>query len=575
MEKIALTTTNLSDSINRQEATYYVIDSVVSIRGLNIFPAGSILDFRGGSFEQSPKYSPVAPEINLNGSTVHAASYCIFSKDITVSGFGNSFIKSEWFKDAALAEHEAINRSLTAANGIPVHLEGRTYYLTGAIEFPDCTTSQNPECTISQTLVSPGVLRTQGSINVIQVAQDRINLDINKIEYSAKDSDPSTPRRAGTGILLSGNARYLDIKVNIISWMERGIAVIPGKLSDTSASTSSSIQFCTIRFKMIQYTTYCFYVDIFSKSGLRAGSALGTRFSDSRVFGGRMMGENAIYFVNPDKEESGVTYPDQSESITRLLFENIGLEDLTGIPMYINHVSSSKFLNLRHAESLPGLRDKEWNHSVKWFILNHVSGVTISSKGLLDPMRIDARKDVRNVIFDAFVLDDFGWYINHYDRVVINPGPDGNPQMVATSSVLPYNMAKTIYGTRIPDKISDVAPLSIKDLLPQLEAQSGGQAISNNVLPRTINMIIKKDEIVHIDLMGLDRFGQCVIDILGMVEPGGYLMFSITGGVPRKYITVVENGYEHNVTSVTFNEWGLYRLTFDANWNIVITKITL
>ncbi len=568
MAQITLTKLNIYDSLISLKPTYFVIEDVVELDEDIVFPKGSVLDFRGGGFKSDTE--KIIRHVVLNGSTVRAASYCIFNKDISVSGFGNSFIKSEWFKDAASDEHDAINRSLTAANGVPVHLEGRTYELTAPIRFP--------ECKFHQTLISPGTLLIHNDLTAIEVNQSHITLDINRIQFSVDDTtkrpegiDPNIPLRFGTGILLTDSASYVDINVNIISGLHKSIAVIPGIVWNTKES--SPIQFCTIRFKMIQYTTYCFYVDIFSKSGLPAGSALGTRFSDSRVIGGRMMGENAIYFVNPDKNGSGETYPDHSESITRLLFENIGLEDLTGIPMYINHVSSSKFLNLRHAESLPGMRDGKWNHSVKWFILNHVSGVTISSKGLLDPMRIDARKDVRNVIFDAFVLDDFGWYINHYDRVAINTGIDGNPQMVVTSSVQPYNMAKTFSYKRKLGEIVKLIPLTINDLFPQVEPQSGTQAIK--VLPRTLNMIVKKGENIDIDLTAIDRFGQCIIDIFATVETGGYLMFSISNYPPRKHITVVENGSEYDTASVTFIESALYRLTFDANWNIVITKITL
>lgn len=601
MKKITLTTTNLSDSLNLPEAAYYVVENVVELDKDIMFPQGSVVDLAGGAFKST--VNGVTRRVNLNESSVRAASFCIFTKDITVSGFANSFIKSEWFKDTGLEEHEAINRSLIAAQGIPVHLESRTYRLTGSITFPTQA--------FNKTLVSPGILQISDNIAAIVVSSSYINLDINQIQSTVSSSATG---RGDTGILLTGNAYYIDIKINIIKNIGKAIAVIPEipeecrnltgcdafkdcdncKDCENSeecekckkcAKIFSGIQYCTIRFNEILNAEYCLYVDILSKSKFTEidpeDKSLDTWFSEARVIGGRMSGVNGIYFVNPDAGNDKKPYAAHCQSINGLLFENIWFENFTGIPLFMSHISSSKFLYLRFGPGMPGANDQ----SIPWIYLNYVSYLTISMKGRMDPMRIKAVEEVKSVVLDTCIIDDFGWYTNHFDRLAIMPVYDKaslndntsspyRPQMVSTSSVQPYNMAKTIFGSRKQDDLAAPAPLTIRDLLPRAQLRSGDNPIEVNVLPSTLNVIIKEDEIVHIDLTGLHGFGQCVIDVFGMVEAGGSLMFSITDGAPVKHIKVVENGYEREVSSVSFNERGLYRLNFDSNWNIVITKVT-
>lgn len=594
MDKIILNSSNLSSSLRRSEPTYYVIEDVISIFNDIKFPAGSVLDFMGGSFEAAT----IAPrKLDLNGSTVCAPAYGIFDKNINVVGFANSYIKSEWFKYGNSSEHEAIHRSLEAADGIPVHLESRTYELTHSIKFPACTSNQ--------TLVSPGTLRISSDIAAIIVDKEHITLDINRITCvqpsdNTEETGPNpeeglnseTKARIGTGILLTGNAYYVNINVHILTQLCRGIAVIPD--ISTSGTGYSSVQYCTIRFKNIHYTDYCFYVDIFTHSSFSEtnGVSLNTWFTETRVIGGRMEGINGIYFVNPDADDPDKPYAKFSESINGLLFENIGFEGLTGKPLVISHVGFSQFLYLRMAESLPGLGD-QWNQNEKWIFLNNVTNLTFSLKGLLDPMRIHPGDNVRSVIFDAFIVDEFGWVTTHLDRLVILPLYDKasgtyGPKIVASSSIQPYNMTKTIVSDDPPEYGFDPKLLTIDDLLPlndtsypPVDNDSTDIVVRDttvsrisrfNVLPRTLNVIIKENQSIVIDLTGLSRFAPCIIDVNSVIKLGGSLVFK-TRENPL-YITVVENGKEQTYKSVSYNGWGLYRLNFDSKWNVVITTAT-
>ncbi len=561
MDRIILTTENLTTSLKRQDPAYYVIEKGVTIKTNITFPAGSVLDFRGGWID---RLTATHRYVDLNGSTVLAAGYCIFYSGIEVSGFSNSYILSEWFKTTGMAENEAINRSLIAANGIPVHLESRLYVLDGPIEFPICSTTQ--------TLVSPGTLKISTDIAAIIVDKENITLNINRIQYIPAvlpERDDEEKTRNDIGILLTGNAYYADISVNIIVGLDKGIAVIPD-VSKTGTGYSS-VQYCNIRFKHILDTNYCFYVDIFTHSNGYSAPTLGTWFAETRVIGGRMEGTNGIYFVNPigENNSTSTTSARFTESINGLLFENIGFEGITGQPLYISHVSFSQFLYLRLAESLPGLGGS-WNRESKWVFLNNVSNLTFSIKGLWDPMRIDVGNNVKSVVFDAYIVDDFGEYINHFDKLTIIPLPDSTSAMVATSSIQPYNMAKTI-------EINEQSPQSfytLKDLLPFNDTEYDNKTSKFNVLPRTLNVIVRANETIEIDLTGLRRFAPCVMDVYGMIDHKGCLKFSFTDYNPNINLMVLENGTEVKGRSFSFTESGLYRLTFDAKWSIVISKVT-
>lgn len=572
MKRIILTSENYLYAVDPNVAAYYIIKDVIYIKGKLEFHAGSVLDFRGGAFEVAPLTLIINNlKISLNGSTVSASAYCIFGDNIDVVGFGNSYIKSEWFKAENMPEHAAINRSLKAAQGIPVHLEGRTYNLTEPIVFPT-----GP---FSKTLVSPGTLQISDKESdkedkenaAILVDSDYINLDINKIQYVGSRTDSE---RTDTGILLTGNAYNIDIKVNIIKDLSRAIAVIPD-LKNAKVPWSG-VQYCTIRFKDIINAEYCFYVDIFfngksPKPGEKPEEEEpeGKWFSETRVIGGRMSGVNGIYFVDP-----GDGYSKYAEKINGLLFENIQFENLTGEPIFLSHISSSKFLYLRFASGMPATDDQ----SNPWIHLNYVSYLTLSLKGRLDPMRVRTDENVKSVIIDTCVIDDFGWYINHFDRLAIMPLYDNTtgaykPKMVATSSIQPYNMTKTISAYETPATGVARKQLTINDLLPLNCTCSDGKISRFNVLPRTLNLFIKADNIVEIDLSGLSRFAPCVMEIYGMIERGGSLVFK-TSQFPSNF-KVLDRGEERTESTVTFTDFAIYRLNFDSDWNVVISQVLL
>lgn len=566
MKKIQLTSSNLRQSIVADTGSYFIIEDDIALpEGTFKFPTGSILDFRGGSFISSSR-SGKETTIDLNGSNVYAPPCCLFGKYVNVTGFSNSSIKAEWFRADGLEEHESINKSLVAAAGVPVVLEARQYILKGSIVFPKLAN----EHFTTQTLVSPGTLTasTEQPAICINVLNVRVVANIiNKL---------SSTTYFGTGIRLSGNAYNIDIDVFRFSYLEKGIEVLPESINSDSFS---GIQYCTIKFKNI-IAKYCFYVDVYSKNS--DNNNLHTWFTESRIEGGRMEGENGIYFVDPPKVF------ENTQPMDGLLFENIGFEGLTGMPIRLRNLSSSRFDNLRLSENLPGLPNNEggkWDSSAKWIDLKNVSYVKISLKGLFDPMRVKAEERTQNVFVNAFLIDDFNAFTSHFDTLAIMPLYDNSasassmPQMTATSTLQPFNMTKTFVADAKPSIGYATKILSLRDILPlndKISTESNGiQKIAKfNVLPRTLNVIVKDDNIIELDVTGLSRFAPCTIDVYGMIEPGGNLAFK-TSGNPSK-ITYLSNGIIYPASNyASFNELGLYRLTFDSDWNLVITKVTL
>lgn len=654
MDRIILNSTTIKNAqalklrLAATNAYFIVEDELPLPTGETIVGKGSLLDFRGGRFTYSPLAEPILDEekitvkpsipelaleakLNLNGAIVIAGAYCIFS-NVKVSGFQNMEVKAEWFNSGQY-ENSAqifINEAIKAAWGCPVYLEHKTYNLSGSIVFPEIGQ-------IRQTLISPGILHVSSDIPAIEIDVYGVCLEINSIsgvkaptekpeapmtETADKivDTDESGVGRTflGTGILLTGRNYRLNINIFQLINLHKGIAVCPrtkyvkSSTSSKEQQISGAVQYCRIKFQEISADN-CFYVKLFPSTKVENENDIkkfeSIWFTESKIEGGQMQGHNGIYFVPPficpkkenedEKEGTCTNFKGSMALMNGLIFDNIGLERLSGIPMRISNMKFSYFTNLRMMEGLPGLinlndkdKDNVWDSKTTWVHFEDVSDIEMSVKGYIRPNHFKNSGSCTNVVVRGNVLDDEGWYINHFDTMVFmpiwNPDIEGGEdnkivggfetKMVATSSIQPYNMTKLLIANDADPNsgITATKMFYLRDLLPENNTvfkpddNSGCRIAKFNVLPRTLNVIVEDDNEMILDLTGLSRFAPSVIDVCAMVTPGGRLTFRVSQF--PDYMTILPEVIR-NQKEYTFNENGLFRLTWDDKWVLQISRI--
>lgn len=608
MATILLTQDNIEAALKMAAGTYFIIENTIVLPSPEVvFPSNSVLEFRGGSLHALNLTS-----INLNNSEVVAAAYCIFDKDTDVRGFANAMIHTEWFNDRenGMAEHEAINKALVAARGCPVTLEARDYYLTGTIEIVYITNDiKNKyfggDFWTTQTLISPGILYVGDDIPAIDVYPPYVNLEINSIR--GKIENTSSGKFKGIGIRLSGCNYGLNINVIQLLNLNKGFDVCPDskrnrdynpynpneKGEAIGVKNGVGAQYCKINFQAI-YADYCLYIDIFSKSYLRVSKvsdedpnipiemSTTTWFTESAINGGRMSGGYGIYVVD-NNDVLGNIQLENMWGMDGLMFSNITFVDLSSLAIRGRNIQMSKFHNIDTRSPLPDLGED--GSYLPWFDLKKFKYTDMTFKGYIRPSRFKIESadkiedEVTMVKISGYVIDDEGWYTTRFDTLVIMPiydAPSGKyiPRMAATSSVRPYNMGLTLTAdapmTDNDEYIDKV--FSVKDLLPYNNpADEAGNTYSRfYVLPRTVNLDIRENNNMIIDLTGLNLFAPCIIDLCWLSDYGGRLSFRTTTW-PSKIVT--PNYTVHPDKSVTFDTPGLYRLTWSANWEIVITQV--
>lgn len=564
MRRIELTSANVNASFAGGEKGYFIIRETVSLTGDAVsVPAGSILYFQGGHFMSAVSGRSV--KLNLNGADVSGATCCAFGRDVEVLGFQNALVHADWFydSDAGMEEYEAINKALVSAAGCPVTLEDRIYELTGAIAFPEGAPAIG-----CQTLISPGELKIsknrkdpdeQYPFTAIAVNTGNIRLHINTIRGIPHDnSDPDNVivhPATGSGIRFTDTSQNVVVDVKFLTWLEKGI--------DISAAANSGnnlqIQNCSIEFQRIKADN-CIYVDIFSGKNPSANDW----FVDTRVVGGRLEGVNGIYFADPP---AGVVT--NNERINGLVFQSIGFEGLTGMPLRLRNMCMSSFIDSRMCESLPdGLID-----------MNNVFNLKIGIKSTLDVSRIHAGDNVKRVTVSAYFIDSTHmYYPRHFDTLVFTT-PDGtNTVGTATCSFQSYDMGKTIVADKpAPQSGFAETVCDIVDMQPYNDVTYNGSASQFHILPRTINLVVKKGNNLILDFSGSRFFPLLLLDAFVRIEAGGILTVRVNKipdkeTLPYTIISIVD-GNRKEGSSVSFTDDGLYRFTYDENWQLVITKV--
>lgn len=526
---------------------YFVIESEITLLSASIMmKSGCVLDFRGGSF--TTRFTNT--RLIISGAKVFAPSYCIFGANIEVIGFTNDVVKSEWFRTDT-DEAKAINRAIKAAAGCPVELECRDYQLNGSIVFDALSTG------ITQTLISPGTLLPDATNPAIRINTSNVNLKINRIEGKTSSS-----KNFGIGIEITGTAQNCTIDVNEMFSLEKAFAICP----QPEGNSSARVENCKFYFQSIRATT-CFYVSLPSQ----------TWFKKSFIFGGRMTGENGIFFEKRLSDSRG--------ECEALVFDNIGFEGLDVTPIQLCGVSQSTLSNLRMAEALPGMEVKiggvtikEWDPSKKWISLIDSSNLRIGIKTTMRTNRIDCEGVCSNIIVEGFAVENEEWPLNVFDRLLISriqSGSETKNIMTATSSVQPFNICKSIEAT---SPVSNPEILYLSDLIPHLNNSYGNssQPIPFDVIPRTLNVKVGSGKAVVLDVTSLAEFAPCSLaDVLVDISAGGQVWFRRQYELDNRTIIAPDGNIvrDDSSTKVMFNESALYRLTFDEDWNLVITRV--
>ena len=564
MRRIELTSANVNASFAGGEKGYFIIRETVSLTGDAVsVPLGSILYFQGGYFKSA--ISGRSVKLNLNGADVSGATCCAFGRDVEVSGFHNALVHSDWFydRDAGMEEYEAINKALVSAAGCPVTLEDRIYELTGSIMFPEISSSNT-----CQTLISPGTLKISRNrkdlaepypFTAIVLNRTNIRLDIDSIDGDAfvRDEEGKIIEvYPSTGIRFVGTCNNIVIDFSIIRDIKKGIDV-----SDFTDSDSGGIriQNCRINFQDI-FAEYCIYVDLFSGKSPSANDW----FVDTFFGGGRLEGVNGIYFADPP---AGVVT--NNERINGLVFQNVGFEGLTGMPLRLRNMCMSSLMGLRMSEDLPD--------DGVYIDMKNVFNLKLG--GTLNARRIHAEDNVRNVTVSAYFTDSTSnSYHRHFDTLVYM-APDGsNTVETTTCSFQPYDMGKTIVADKpAPQSGFAETVCDIVDMQPYNDVTYNGYPSKFHVLPRTINLVVKKGNKLILDFSGSRSFPLLLLDAFVRIETGGVLTVKVNsfpeGGLLSYTIISFVDGNRKEGSSVSFTDDGLYRFTYDENWQLVITRV--
>lgn len=564
MRRIELTSANVNASFAGGEKAYFIIRETVSLTGDAVsVPAGSILYFQGGHFKSAVSGRSV--KLNLNGADVSGATCCAFGRDVEVSGFHNALVHADWFydRDAGMEEYEAINKALVSAAGCPVTLEDRIYELTGAIAFPEGAPAIG-----CQTLISPGELKISENrkdpdepypFTAIVVNTGNIRLCINIIRgIPYDDSDPNhiiVHPATGSGIRFTDTCQNVVVDVKFLTWLEKGIDISAG----ADSGNNLQIQNCSVEFQRIKADN-CIYVNLFSGKSPSVNDWL----VDTRVIGGRLEGVNGIYFADPS---AGVVT--NNERINGLVFQNIGFEGLTGMPLRLRNMCMSSLMGLRMSEDLP--------KDGVYIDMKNVFNLKLG--GTLDARRIHAGDNVRNVTVSAYFTDSTSnSYMRHFDTLVFM-APDGTHTVETTTcSFQPYDMGKTIVADK-PAPQSGFAETicDIVDMQPYNDVTYNGYPSKFHVLPRTINLVVKKGNRLILDFSGSRSCPLLLLDAFVRIETGGVLTVKVNsfpeGGLLSYTIISIVDGNRKEGSSVSFTDDGLYRFTYDENWQLVITKV--
>lgn len=590
---------NPTSAADFHQAAYYNITEDITLDGNLSIPQGSVLDFCGGSICGSGT-------INLNGAKVVAAPYCIFCKDVSVSGFAQSEVLAEWFNDPELyadnnvGEEVLINKAILSAHGCPVVLDSRRYSIQGSVKF---IAGLN-----HQTLICPGELYIdsydEDTIAILLDNVSYVTLKINTIQGKTTQTTDGSYTYRGIGISFRGSVGMADIDLFRAQSLKIGLDLSPKATPNIAHITPQKsiisgpgdivrpplaslnyafIQNCKFKFNLIRATT-CIRIDLFAKNKL--ADYKNCWITSNQFYGGRLRGENGIVFGTPGANFfEGGTETCPAAHAHSLVFENIAIEQMSNRPVYLAYVSQSKFINTRMMQSLPGGSGVEGSTHSPWIALYNVSDIETGMIGYVHTSHLSIIDEstefpgsvpaphpyfsniVDNVIVKGDVLDS-DWYVNHFDTVVFRTSYTAEnvpvPRMFVTSSIQPFNMAKVITAGIEGNSVS------LTDLFPELdiyhrnktEGENPASKDSYDILPETFYLHPDSGNTADwtIRLDGIWRFPQMIPTFYIDVPAGTKVTF-----VPPtdKSIKMIKDFEAATNGNISFNKGGLFKLAWE------------
>lgn len=469
--------------------SYFIINQNIHLQAGKqyVLGKGSVIAFEGGRF-----IGGTGTVLNLNGAHVIADPYTIFS-NLEVTGFSNDEVRAEWFKeDVKESDQIYINRALNSANGCPVVLLPKDYYIDDSIIMP-----------AGSTLVCRGIIYINAGTNPdiigIDIHASNVRLDINNLiahddrkpEDDENDSQMShqdnqqedTEYLCCTGIKISGSVYHVSVNVNTIRFPLYGIKLMPGKIG-----ASANMQYLNINFQCIEAGTGI-YIDIFS-----TGNPSDIWLTRCNFNGGRLIGYHGV--IMADSTDGSYEFSDFNDNnhINELNFKNIGFENLTKTAIRLRHATRLRFDYIRMAENL--------SKTEPWIDFKDVSWVSFSINGGLFANKYTASGSCSRITIKGTVIRTTGWSGTPFDTLIIesvyNPAANNYiPRIMATDSVQPFPITGTVTDN------SDLG-----QLLPAAIPAVAGQFNGVKVLPRMAYINISKD--TTINLTGLNDFVPCV-----------------------------------------------------------------
>ena len=223
--------------------------------------------------------------------------------------------------------------------------------------------------------------------------------------------------------------------------------------------------------------------------------------------------------------------------------------------------------------------------------MKYVSTVTMEIEGSIIPNHIKAQ-DSKFVIIKTWLTDMDDADRSHFDRLAFLPISEGGQYNyttygVASSSIQPYNMEKTLYsGDFEPPKNTTLhiiplhAVLPLNDTLYQPESTDVPKKSTCLVLPRKLTIVAEENQPCRINLSGLHLFANFLFDIRLVVEQNSWAIIEYYFYNPDKNSKgcgIVVPNYDDNTFSLVrqmeFYNAGEYAISFDDKWNLIINKL--
>lgn len=568
-----------TSSADFNQVAYFIITNEIVLTGDLALKSGSILDFRGGCFSGSHK-------LNLKGCPIRAPHIGIFDEGLKVSGMGgNPAVYAEWFNlgdsNKTSGDEDFINRALEAAQGIPVILESKTYYLKNPIylgpyveevEDKDKEEIISIEHNISSqigtfTLICPGTLKLNSDTSAIALGYKNLRIQVNQIEgpdLTESEKQAISPALyQGSGLRFYDNVYNADIDVACMTNIHKGINVVLNHLHDANSDgtydvehkTDIGLQYLKLNFCNID-ADYCIYGNLKKTPNFKKW------FNECQFNGGRLVGRYGIFLLCDTTAFNGN------------VFRTIELGDLTEAAIQTDVSEFCYYRNLSVTSQIPTGSDK------KLVKVTQARATQLSFLNYLAPNRVEFNGRCDSTVISAPIYaPQLGLDVpNQFDTITVRSviyksANQAEPDKIdiyplLTSSVHPFNMAKTV--TRIPDK----ELLILSDLFPKVECENSSVALSVDfdVLPSMVFFKVDSLETLKVDLGGLKDVSPAFTEFYAQIATGGRLL--LTGGnqrVPLQFVTYASGGLTYSA-SLAIIKTGLYKMVWQGQDKLLVYK---